>query len=195
MSTSLSIGILFEQRYITNSQPAGMIAALQSSGHRVTLLTPHSFPYEAGNHSWLNKFDLTIARGRSLGLQYLLAWAETQQFPPRDQQNNITSNTFFHANHKTSRRINKVSCQVHDSCYTVIVNPSLSENRRGVHIIHNPDEMAGLRWSEVSPLVQQFLPDDSCNLKLYEIDGKFWIVRKRPHFQPQQFPFPIPDPS
>ncbi|MBI5351544.1 MAG: hypothetical protein HZB50_02785 [Chloroflexi bacterium] len=184
MTASLSIGILFEQRYITHSQPAGLIASLQACGHRVILLDPQSFPYEAGNHSWLSKFDLVIARGRSLGLQYFQAWAETQQ-----------PSMIVPSNHKTSRRINKLSCQVHDSCYTVIVNPVLSENRRGVHIVHSPDEMAGLRWTEVSPLAQQFLPDDSCNLKLYEIDGKIWIVRKRPHFHPQQFPFPIPDPG
>lgn len=196
MIDTLSIGMLVEDRYVTQSQPAGMISALQACGHRVTLLDPQSTSYEAGNNSWLSKFDLIIARGRSLGLLYLLAWAEMQGIPTINQRASIAAvhnkaemavalaSNKFPTPRTFLGSINTLTCQVPDSCYPLIFKPIFGDNSKGLRVVHNQDEMAGLQWPEATALVQQYLPSDGCDLKLYGIGERIWVVRKPASFSP-----------
>jgi len=187
MTASLSIGILFEHSHVTQSQPAGIIAALRARGHRVTLLDPQSFSYQMGNRSWLGKFDLTIARGQSLGLQYLLAWAKWQGLSTINQHaamasaHNAAEIPTIHID-KTSNPVNVLSCQAHDSCYTLIFNPTICADRNELHVIYYPDEMAGSQFSEATTPVHQYLPSDGCDLKLYGVNDRIWVVRNPSSF-------------
>jgi hypothetical protein len=186
MNESLAIGVLVYQRYITQSQPAGMIAALKASGHRVTLLNSHSSSYEAGNQSHLNKLDLIIARGRVLGLLYELGWVEGRT-PLIDKRASVSSMrnqielpvSRIGDKHAASCAIpgnaNCLSCQVHDSCYTVVTNPLF---RGKSNHIKGPVEMAAWQQSTVKADIQQYLPDNNCDLKLYGIGDQIWIVGK-----------------
>ena len=192
MNASLSIGILVYQRYITQSQPAGMISALKASGHRVTLLNSHLPSYEAGFQSQLNKLDLIIARGRVLGLLYQLGWVEMGKAPIIDKRTSVPlihkklEMTVSHANDKHAEscaipgNANCLSCQVHASCYTLVTNPLFRGNSNGLCVVENPDEMAVWQQSAVNAHVKQFLPGNDCDLKLYGIGNRIWVVRK-PH--------------
>lgn len=175
MNMSLSIGILFEQRHITYSQPANLIEALQVCGHRVTLLNPRSLHHKAGNRFWLNKFDLFITRGKNPGLQYLLALAEMQESPMISHC--AGSDT-------ASSKINMLSCQAHDSCYTVIIKSTLGDKGNGLHIVQNPDEIARQRRIEATALIQQYLPGDGCDLKLYGTGDGIWVVSQPASISP-----------
>jgi len=189
MTASLSIGILFEHRLVTQSQPADMIAALKAQGHRVILLDPQSFPYEAGNRSWLRNFDLTIARGQSLGLQYLLAWAKMQselnisQCAPIQAKAELTA-AQFRAPRTSPEPINSLSCRVHDSCYTVVFNPVPAVKNNGLLVVHSPDQLVDLHGPKETKVDQQYLPNDGCDLKLYGIGNRIWAVRGQPLFSP-----------
>lgn len=196
MIDTLSIGMLVEDRYKAQSQPAGMISALQACGHRVALLDPQSSSYEAGNNSWLSKFDLIIARGRSLGLLYLLAWAEVQGVPTINRRAAIASVhnkaemavALAGKNFPTPRTflgpVNTLTSQVPDSCYPVIFKPIFGDNSNGLRVVQNSGEIEGLHWPEATALVQQYLPSDGCDLKLYGIGDRIWVVRKPASFSP-----------
>lgn len=197
MTEFLSIGILVYQRYITQSQPSGMISALRTGGHRVTLLNPQSSSYEAGNQNRLNKLDLIIARGRVLGLLYQLGWIEMGKTPLIDKRTSIPSIHNNHAmnvsrvndNHAVSCAIlgntNCLSCQVHDSCYTVVTNPLFRGNSNGLCVVKGPDEMADWQRSTARAHVKQYLPGNDCDLKLYGIGDQIWVVGKPSQSSPK----------
>ena len=192
MTASLTIGVLVYRRYVTQTQPAGMISALKADGHRVILLDPQFSSYKEGNHSWLNKIDLIIARGRILGLLYLLGWVEMQGAPANNQRVSVDSvhneaeMNLARANDKFSpprafpEPLKTLSCQVHKSCYTVIVNPIFSGNSNGLRVVQYPDEMVG--FPEATTHIKQYLPNDDCDLKLYGIGDRIWVVHKPSSF-------------
>ncbi len=75
MQTSKHIGILVEARYLTQAQPAGVIAALHAHGHAVTVLDPHRIAGASAAASWCASFDLLLCRGRGWHVLRLLDWA------------------------------------------------------------------------------------------------------------------------
>ena len=75
------IGVVAEPRYLSQSQPNGMISALRARGYRVNLFDPGASSYELGDERWLTGLDLIVARGRSWGLLCLLSWAEACGIP------------------------------------------------------------------------------------------------------------------
>lgn len=188
MTASLTIGVLVYRRYVTQTQPAGMISALKADGHRVILLDPQFSSYKEGNLSWLNKIDLIIARGRILGLLYMLGWVEMQDIPANNQRvslesvHNESEMTFARPNSRFStprafrEPLKTLSCHVHNSCYTVIVNPIFGGNNKGLRVVNNPDEMVG--FPEATAHIKQYLPNNDCDLKLYGIGDHICVVHK-----------------
>lgn len=202
---SLSIGVLVEQRYMAQSQPAGLIKALKANGHRVSVIDPQSAAYEPGNDSCLNQFDLIVARGRSLGLLYLLSWAEQLGIPTMNHHTAIKSvhnkaeMAVALANKKlpTPRTflgtLDTLTSQIPASCYPAIFKPIFGDNSRGLHVVQCAAEVAALQWPETTALVQHYLPSDGCDVKLYGIGDRVWAVRKPAPFWPEQFSHTRPD--
>src|SRR5262245_40128035 len=75
MKAHLRIGVLAERRYLSQAQPAGLCSALRARGHGVILLDPEAICFDTGGDDWLEGLDLIVARGRSLLLFGMLAWA------------------------------------------------------------------------------------------------------------------------
>ncbi len=200
MNESLAIGVLVYQRYITQSQPAGMIAALKASGHRVTLLNSHSSSYEVGNKSHLNKLDLIIARGRVLGMLYELGWVEMGRTPLIDKRATVPSIhnqielPVSRASDKPAAscaipgNANCLSCQVHDSCYTVVTNPLFRGNSNRSCFIKGPAEMTAWQQSTAAAHAQRYLPNNNCDIQLYGVGDQIWIVGKPSPVSPEVSP-------
>ena len=186
----IGVGVLVEQRYLHQAQPAGMIATLQGYGCDVTLIDPDATLYEAGRDSWLDDLDLVVARGRSWGVFNLLSWAEIRGIPTINSHAAIsavhnkvemgirlaaaglpTPRTFFGS-------ITRLARQVVDIDYPLILKPMFGDNCQGIHVLKNSDELNSIQAREPVVLAQPYLPSDGYDLKLYGIGEDIWAVRK-----------------
>ncbi len=194
MKEQMHVGILVEQRYLTQVQPSGLSAILQAQGHRVALLDPQAAYYELGNPSWLDNFDLIVARGRSWALLSLLAWAEVRKTPTINRRAAVTAVhnkadmaiTLAAGGLPTPRTlfgpVEYLAVQLSDTSYPLILKPIFGDNCRGLRVVNFPGELAGLKWPEPVALAQHYLPNDGYDLKLYGIGENVWAVRKpSPH--------------
>src|SRR5262245_56362525 len=81
MTTPLHIGVMAERRYLSQSQPAGLLAALERRDVHVTLLEPEMLGGSMTDDAWLKGLDVVVGRGRSWAMLCLLAWAESLGVP------------------------------------------------------------------------------------------------------------------
>ncbi|MFN8454150.1 MAG: hypothetical protein U0401_05660 [Anaerolineae bacterium] len=199
MKKQIHVGVLVEQRYLTQVQPHGLSAILQAQGHRVTLLDPQAAYYELGNPDWLDNFDLIVARGRSWALLSLLAWAEIRKTPTINRRAAVAAVhnkadmavTLATGGLPTPRTlfgpVEHLAVQLSDTYYPLILKPIFGDNCRGLRVVNVPGELAGLKWPEPVALAQHYLPNDGYDLKLYGIGDEVWAVRKpSPHGNKQR---------
>lgn len=198
MSDPLHIGVLAERRYLAQSQPSGMVAALRARSQKVTVIDPQASAYLLGDHRWLEGLDLVVARGRSLDMLCLLCWAESRGTPTINRKAAIdavhnkaemavalasdrlpTPRTYFGAAAALARGV------AGDS-YPLILKPVFGDNCRGLQVVANPEAMAGVEWPDPAALAQSYLPTDGYDLKLYGMGDQIWAVRKPSPFNPRR---------
>jgi glutathione synthase/RimK-type ligase-like ATP-grasp enzyme len=184
------IGVLAERRYLSQSQPNGMVAALRARGHQVKLIDPAATSYELGDERWLTGLDLIVARGRSWGLLCLLSWAEALAIPTVNRRAAIAAvhNKAEMAVTLASARVPtpitllgptpSLACRAAGWQYPLVLKPLFGDNGRGLQLVNSAEQMTSLQWGEPFALAQQFVPGSGADLKLYAIADEVWAVRK-----------------
>jgi ribosomal protein S6--L-glutamate ligase len=189
-ATHLRIGVLVEQRYLTQAQPAGLCSALRAHGHCVTLIDTQAISFAMDDDDWLNEVDLIVARGRNLVLLGMLAWAEARGMRTINRRTAIaavhnkaemsialataeapTPRTFFGP-------LQHLASRVPSSSYPLILKPIFGDNCQGLRFVHTSDELIALESPDFVVLAQHFVPNDGYDLKLYGIGDEIWAVRK-----------------
>ena len=183
-------GVVVERRYLEHAQPRGMTAALRARGHEVLTIDPDGRPTEVGDSGWLDDLEVVVGRGRSLALLCLLTDAE------RRGRVTINRRAAIGAVHNKAEmavalaaagvptprtflgRTEDLAARVPSACYPLIVKPSFGDNCRGLRIVDSAAQLAELSWPEPLALVQQFLPSDGHDLKLYGIGAELWAIRR-----------------
>jgi ribosomal protein S6--L-glutamate ligase len=184
------IGIIAEERYLSQAQPSGMMAALRARGCRMRLINPQAAFYQMGDDRWLEGLDLIVGRGRSWALLCLLAWAESRGVRTINRKAAIaavhnkaemsvmlaakqlpTPRTFF-------SRADLLAGAVPSSSYPLILKPIFGDNCRGLVVVRSPQELSDVDWPEPVALAQSYLPNDGYDLKLYGLGDEIWAVRK-----------------
>lgn len=196
MNRPLSIGVLVEERYLTQGQPKGMIAELMKRGHKVHSIVVGETACEVGVGTWLETFDLIVVRGRGWPLLWMLGWAESNEIPTINRRNSIASVynkadmglVLAKAGLPVPRTyvgsIEKLKSLVPAEEYPLILKPVFGDNCRGLIFVENPEKLGGVEWREETALAQHYLPSDGNDLKLYGIGGEIWAVRKPSPFIP-----------
>ncbi len=198
MAHNLQIGVLAERRYLAQSQPSGMTAALEARGQRVVVIDPQAGSYRMGDDHWLEGLDLIVARGRSWALLCLLTWAEARRVPTINRKAAIASvynkadmavafaagglptpRTFYGSPEALAREIPA-------DAYPLILKPVFGDNCRGLQVVATPKELTEAEWPEPVALAQSYLPTDGYDLKLYGIGDQVWAVRKPSPFNPRR---------
>lgn len=186
----MKIGLLVENRYLSQAQPKGLAAELSANGHDVIYLDPEARTYNLAKSDWLSNLDLIVARGRSYPLLCLLGWAEAGGVRTINQKAAISSVhnkadmavTLAQAGINTPNTflgtIKELYQNLLPADYPIVLKPIFGDNSRGLKLINSPDEMKNTRWSEPVALAQKFLPNDGYDLKLYGIGSDVWTVRK-----------------
>jgi len=194
----LHIGVLVEQRYKAQAQPAMMVAALRARGHQVAVIDPQAEIYEMGNDAWLDGFDVIVGRGRSWAVLCLLSWAEARALPTINRRSAIaavhnkaemsvtlaagkipTPQTFFSS-------VEHLASKMNGANYPLILKPIFGDNCRGLRVVHAREEFDQLQWPEPVALAQRYLSGDAYDLKLYGIGDEIWAVRKLSPFHRQR---------
>ncbi len=111
MVRSLSMGVLVEERYLSQGQPEGLMAELTKRGHKVHRIVVGETACELGVGTWLEMLDLIVVRGRGWPLLWMLGWAESNNIPTINRRDKIAAvlnqanlglvlETPLHLNHK-----------------------------------------------------------------------------------------------
>ncbi len=186
----MHVGVVVENRYLAQSQPAGLVSALRERGHQVTLIDPQKTSYSLLDDRWMEGFDLLAGRGRSYGLMCLMEWAEYRGLVTINRKSAIAS-VYNKADMAVSLAtagirtpetfLGNVEClanEIEGSAYPLILKPIFGDNSQGLLVIHAPEELARVKWQDPVALVQSYIPTDGYDLKLYGIGHKIWPVRK-----------------
>jgi glutathione synthase/RimK-type ligase-like ATP-grasp enzyme len=197
MADRLHIGVLAERRYLAQSQPSGLLAALRARGHGVRVIDAQAAAYPMGDDRWLGGLDLIVARGRSWGLLCLLAWAEARGVPTLNRRGAVSAvhNKADMAVALAAGRLptprtflgdpGVLAATVPADCYPLILKPIFGDNCRGLHVAASPAELARLEWGEPVALAQTYRAAGAYDLKLYGIGDTVWAVRKASPFPPR----------
>lgn len=179
------VALLVEQRYRAQPQPAGLHAALVGAGHEVTEIVTD--PMVGPGPDW-TAFDVVVARGRGRQLLHLLAGAARAGCPTLNTARAIGSvidkDTMGRALTRAGLPVPRTAygdpalLAAQDWRYPLICKPVRGDNARGIRVVHDHAELAGLRWPEPAALVQEFLPNDGRDLKLYGVGPAVWAVRR-----------------
>lgn len=186
----LRIGLLVENRYLSQLQPRGMMDALRRRGHSVEPIDPEAAAYRVGDDTWLEGVDAIVSRGRSLALQVLVRWAEARGRLTINRRDAIaavynkaemmlslafagipTPSTFLGT-------IHELKAKIPPSSYPIILKPVFGDNCRGLRIVESASELSRVEWHEPLAMAQTFLANDGFDLKLYGIGKDVWPVRK-----------------
>lgn len=184
------VAVIAERRYLSQSQPSGMIDALKGQGHSVLVIDPEENTFTAQNLSWTQGIDVVVARGRSWGVLLLLEWLERRGI------RSVNSRSAIAAVHNKAEmtvalasagipiprtvlgRPQHIAPQLAADDFPVIVKPVFGDNCRGLEVVYSRDELAALRWPDPLAIVQKFIPGAPYDLKLYCIGREVWAVRK-----------------
>jgi ribosomal protein S6--L-glutamate ligase len=187
----VSIGVVVEKRYLSQSQPSGMTRALRERCPDVHLIDPQDTFFLMGDSQWLDSLDIIVARGRSNALLCLLRWAESCGLGTINREAAISSvynkahmsvllttagvptpRTFF-------APVEQLAAHAPVETYPIILKPIFGDNSQGLLVVNSPEEMSAVKWGDPVALAQQYLPpDDGYDLKLYAIGEEIWAVRK-----------------
>lgn len=184
------IGVIAERRYLAQAQPRGMIAALSSIGCTTVVVDPEAGCHEPGNDSWLQGFDVVVARGRSWSVLSLLSWAEARGVPTLNTRAAIarvhnkadmavalkmagipTPVTRFGSPRELARRLPRPN-------FPLILKPVFGDNGNGLRVVQDAAELESMPWPDSVVLAQKFEPNDGYDVKLYCIGEEVWVVRK-----------------
>src|SRR5207245_441628 len=138
-----------ERRYLSQSQPSGMIASLRALGHQVMVIDPEAAYYELNDAHWLTSLNLVVARGRSWAVLCLLNWAEARGIPTVNQRAAIAA-----VHNKAEMAVALTSADVptpltllgptHNLArgtdarvYPLVIKPVFGANGRGLHLVTN----------------------------------------------------------
>ena len=191
----LQIGIVVEQRYLSQEQPAGLIAAMRARNHLITVVNPQTEAYKMPDDEEWTQFQLILARGRSPALISLMLWAEHGGVQTINRGTAIQAvlNKAAMSAVLASARIpmprtylgplDYLARKIPPSRYPLIFKPIFGDNCKGLKVVHDPVQVSKLMWPETVALAQEFVAGDGFDLKLYAIGNRLWAVRKPSPFQ------------
>lgn len=184
------VGLLVEQRYRQQRQPARLVQALQERGCEVRDLDLAAV--RIGDREWSAGLDVLLCRGRSPAVLAVLAAAEAAGVRCVNRADAVASVV-----NKATMAVRLAGAGIptpetfvgtpatlaaaladRPGGYPLILKPVCGDNGRGLRVVHHAGELLGLDWPEPLLLAQRFVPDAGPDLKLYVAGRTVWAVRK-----------------
>jgi ribosomal protein S6--L-glutamate ligase len=184
-----SVGILVECRYLTQNQPAGLAAALRSTGSAVRTLVVEEMRVDLCESTWSDRFDVIVCRGRSAALLAAARAAQEHGLPVLDPPASIQgvldkagmAAALSAAAIPTPRAWlghPRQLAVVPRLSFPLVLKPMTGDNAHGLRVVRSRDELGSLNWAEPVALAQEFHRGDGHDLKLYVAGDSVWAVRR-----------------
>ena len=184
------IGLLAERRYLSQPQPAGLSSALRGQGCVVDVLVAEEIAGVGNDPAGWRGYDAVVARGRSAELLELLAGAQRVGVPTLNTADSVRrvldkgrmGAVLAGAGvpvPRTYRGPLESLPRGGGYRFPLICKPVTGDNARGIRVVRSTAELAALDWPEPVAVVQELLPSDGYDLKLYGIGRSVWAVRRR----------------
>lgn len=188
-STGPRVGVLVEDRYLAQAQPAGLVARLQQRGVEVVVHVADRLPTDLGHPTMVGEVDFVVARGRSPRLLSLLRTLETNGVAVLHDAAAIAavvdkaamSAALWRAGIPTPRTWLATVAELQtlaDVPFPLLLKPLYGDNARGIEVVTDVADLAGLAWPEPVALAQPFHRGDGHDIKLYVAGGGVWAVRR-----------------
>jgi ribosomal protein S6--L-glutamate ligase len=205
-SRELRVAVLVERRYLAQPQPAGLSRLLRSRGFEVDVLVPGDETAVRNLPDRWHRYDAVVARGRSPELLDLLAGAERAGVPTVNGAASVRrvldKGSMGAALAEAGVPVPWTYTGPLDALppgavhrFPLICKPVTGDNARGIRVVESPAELAGLDWPEPLAVVQELLPSDGYDLKLYGIGRSVWAVRRRSPLLPADSATPVAVPA
>lgn len=186
---SATVGVLVEKRYLTQEQPAGLVAALRSAGVGVRSIIVEDDSVDLCDGSWCDGLDVIAARGRSDALLAALRAAEAGGVPVVNSCAAIHAvldkagmaaalaaagiptppSWLGHPRHLAERA---------QMPFPLVLKPMTGDNARGLRVVRTGDELRAQAWPQPVALAQAFLRGDGHDIKIYVAGEAVWAVRR-----------------
>lgn len=183
------VGVLVEERYLRQHQPAGVVHALTSRGIQVRTVVAETTSASLCEPTWARGFSVVLPRGRSTALVGLLRCVEQAGVPVINSAAAIqgvvdkagmaatlaaagvpTPTSWLGSPAQLARR--------DDLPFPLVLKPVRGDNARGLVVVHSRQELLATRWPEPVALAQQFHRGDGFDVKIYVAGEHTWAVRR-----------------
>jgi ribosomal protein S6--L-glutamate ligase len=188
-----SVGVVSEDRYLCQRQPAGLIRALRAAGHPVELLEPTALV--TARRLAERPPEVLVVRGRSDDVLWLVDLAEAAGATVVDSARSVRA---VRDKLEMDRRLRGADvplpgtypataaalARVPDDAFPLVLKPRFGDNARGIRLVHDRAALdrAGLdrdgRGPDGQMLAQSFVPGDGRDLKLYGVGRRVVAVRR-----------------
>lgn len=176
---NITVGVATEERYLSQAQPAGMLAALERRGvHVVDAMQA------------LHGCDIVVARGRSEAVIETLERAEARGITTVNSSGSVRNVLDKSVMHERLQLAGiplpttwigawpALAADLVDVDRPLVIKPVRGDNARDVHVVANGAALASVPFPYPDAIVQHYLPNDGYDLKLYGIGRHVWAVRK-----------------
>jgi ribosomal protein S6--L-glutamate ligase len=178
-----------EGRYLKQEQPAGLVAALRSTGSAVRVLVVEESGVDLNANTWCDAFDVVVGRGRSAALLAALRAAQAHGLPVVNSPVAIQSvldkagmaAVLSAADIPTPRSWlghPRRLAALPGLGFPLVLKPMTGDNARGLRVVGSRAELRSLDWAEPAALAQEFHRGDGYDLKLYVAGAAVWAVRR-----------------
>jgi glutathione synthase/RimK-type ligase-like ATP-grasp enzyme len=184
-----SVGVVVEGRYLKQHQPAGLVAALRSTGSSVRTLVVEDTGLDLCANTWCDGLDVVVGRGRSVPLLAALRAAKAHGLPVVNSPAAIQgvldkagmaaalSEAGIPAPRSWLGQPRHLAALPQLS-FPLVLKPMTGDNARGLRVVGSRGELRSLVWAEPVALAQEFHRGDGYDLKLYVAGATVWAVRR-----------------
>lgn len=183
------VGVLVEDRYLSQHQPAGVVDALTSRGIDVRTIVAETSSASLCLPTWTRDLSVVLPRGRSTALMGLLRCAEQAGVPVVNRAAAIEcvvdkagmAATLAAAGVPTPASWLGSPAQLarrDDLPFPLVLKPVRGDNARGLAVVHSRQDLLATRWPEPVALAQRFHRGDGFDVKVYVAGERTWAVRR-----------------
>lgn len=191
-----TVWILTDERYLAQRMPGALAFWLATAGIRARLLVADGLVATVGGSeqddplAGVRPGDVVVARTRDRfalsllraaerrGASVLTTWASVSAVRNKAHaaqtlaaQGVATPTTLLAATPAALKSVPRRR-------FPLLLKPHLGDNARGIVLVHSPEELDDIDWTDGMVLAQEYVDVGAVDLKLYVVGDRVWAVRR-----------------
>jgi ribosomal protein S6--L-glutamate ligase len=193
-----SVWVLTDSRYLTQRMPLALVNRLRELGVPFRLVIAEQQLEEIGGDvgdgdPWgeLQEGDVVVGRTRNpfglallrtaerAGVRVCTPWGAVSTVRNKPRAVEVLARRAIPMPRTFLAHCPAALRSVPGECYPLILKPYLGDNARGIVVIHTPEDLDELDWTDAMALAQRYVDVGGVDLKLYVAGHRVWAVRRR----------------